>query len=148
MMVLPDPEEGLKETDTLNEVRHKVGLQAVMGDFVSKMMSKSDSAYLMGQAAHASDAERQQRGKDMDYWIEHELRHYPRTAWNYDKLRAQAEAGRLVFCVGSDTVGLPPYRMAELFSQRVGAPVQTLAGGHIGYGSQPEAFARDFIAAQ
>lgn len=80
----------------------------------------------------------------MDYWFEHELRQYRRTRFDWDAIKR--DAARLTLAVGDDTQGLPPYDMAHRVAARAGAPVKVLPGGHVGYASFPEAFARELTA--
>ena len=121
---------------TMYDTYRSAGLQPAMGQFLMQMMSASDRKTLLENAGRADPA---QAARDFDYWFEHELRQYPPTVFDDDKLRATGE--RLMFVAGEDTDDLLPNRVAALFAEQLGLPLRRLPGGHVGYTSFPEAFA-------
>ena len=121
---------------TMYDTYRSAGLQPAMGQFLMQMMSASDRKTLLENAGRADPA---QAARDFDYWFEHELRQYPPTVFDDDKLRAAGE--RLMFVAGEDTDDLLPNRVAALFAEQLGLPLRRLPGGHVGYTSFPEAFA-------
>ena len=141
MRVLPHAEEHLAVTDELYAAFHSGDPQAAMGRFIGKMMAPSDQATLMASAAHGDPAV-MARGRQ--YWVEHELRQYPRTDFNFDALTH--EAARLTFVTGEDCKGLPPYDIAVAFARKIGSDVAVAPGGHVGYATYPEAYAKTLAA--
>lgn len=104
------------------------GMQAALGPFLMQVMSASDREVL-AQSAHRADPA--QTARNFDYWFEHELRVYPGTVFDDDKLKRALD--RLVFVAGEETRGLMPHKVAELFADQLGASLEVIPGGHVGY---------------
>lgn len=75
------------------------------------------------------------------FWLEHELRQYPRLVPDVAALRAAAD--RLVFGVGRDSRGTMLERPARALAAQLDAPVIELVGGHIGYATHAAEFAAE-----
>jgi len=75
------------------------------------------------------------------FWLEHELRHYPRFVPDMDALRAAS--GKLVLGVGRETRGGVLARPARALAESLGVPVVEFAGGHVGYVTDPAELARE-----
>jgi len=73
------------------------------------------------------------------FWLEHELRSYPRFVPDLDALRLAA--GKLVLGVGRASLDIPLARPTRLLADALGAAVVEFAGGHIGYVTESAAFA-------
>jgi pimeloyl-ACP methyl ester carboxylesterase len=73
------------------------------------------------------------------FWLEHELRHYPRFVPDLEALRAVA--GQLVLGVGRESLGGVLAGPAQVLSQSLHAPLAEFAGGHVGYVMNPAEFA-------
>lgn len=141
LAILPDPTEAFAGLDATYAAYHAQGMQAALGGFVSEQMAESDAQFLRASAGHGDPA---QRGKDMDYWFERELRQYPRTVFDWDGLASDAD--RLTMVVGEEMQRKPPFMLAHVVAKRLGAPVASVPGGHLCYATKPEAFA-DGLAA-
>ena len=134
---LPNASEAQAGIDKTYAAYQTHGMQAALGGFVQAMMTKSDQEFLAAGAVYGDPA---QRARNMAYWFEHELRQYPRVQFDWEAIRA--DAARLMVVVGDESEGLPPHRMAMVVAQRAGVAVHEVPGGHLGYATQPEAFAR------
>ena len=116
------------------------GLRPAIGSFLMAMMAASDRQTLSAAAAHGDAA---QTARDFDHWFEHELRQYPPTPFDLAALRSREG---LAFLAGQETGDLMPHQIAVSFADRLGAPLHVVPGGHIGYLTFPEAFARSVAA--
>jgi acetyltransferase/esterase len=79
------------------------------------------------------------------YWFEHELRQYPAVDLDLDALKAHAD--RIVLVAGRESRGYPAYEVNVELGKKLGRDVIELPGGHVGYVTQPAAFAREFVQA-
>jgi pimeloyl-ACP methyl ester carboxylesterase len=73
------------------------------------------------------------------FWLQHEVRQYPRFVPDLAALRAGA--GRLVLAVGREPPEAPLARPARALAASLELPVAELVGGHVGYATHPAAFA-------
>lgn len=138
------PEEAearLAATHAMVATYRAQGLQAALGPFIAEVMSPSDRETLARIGAQADPA---QAARNFDHWFEHELRQYPAT--EFDDARLRAVADRLIFVAGDNSAGRYPHRLAVLFASQLGVPLRHLPGGHIGFTSFGEAFARGLSA--
>ena len=123
-----EAEESLAGDRQMYETYRASGLQAAIGPFLMLVMSASDRATL-AQNAHRGDPA--QSARNFDYWFEHELPYYPGTV--FEDARLKANLDRLVFVAGEETRGLMPHQVAETFAEQLGAPLEIVPGGHVGY---------------
>jgi len=79
------------------------------------------------------------------YWFEHELRQYP--AADLDLKALKSDADRIVPMAGRESRGYPCYEVNVELGKKLGRDLIELAGGHIGFLTQPAAFALEFLAA-
>lgn len=75
------------------------------------------------------------------YWMEHELRQYPRTELDLVKLAAYAE--QIVLAGGRDSHNQMTYQSNTFLTQQLGCDIVDFPGGHLGFLSSPEEFAKD-----
>ena len=135
MTLIGDNAEHAASLQAMYDLYREQGLRPAMGKFLMTMMTASDRATLAEAAGHGDQA---QAARDFDYWFEHELRQYPMTEFDLASLKAGPP---LVFIVGGESSGLPPERIAVRFAERLGAKLETLPGGHVGYLTFPSEFA-------
>jgi acetyltransferase/esterase len=76
---------------------------------------------------------------NLGYWIEHELRQYPRHSPDLGALASKKD--RLILAGGEDSREFFPYFPNTVLAERFGLPVADLPGGHIGYLTHPPEFA-------
>jgi hypothetical protein len=79
------------------------------------------------------------------YWFEHELRQYPAVDLDLNALKAHAD--RIVLMAGRESRGYPCYEVNAQLGKKLGRELIELPGGHIGFLTQPAAFAREFLRA-
>lgn len=73
------------------------------------------------------------------FWLEHELRTYPRYEPDVDALSSHTD--RIVLAGGEDSREHMPYRPNTVLGERLGLPVNDFPGGHVGYATHPVRFA-------
>ncbi len=79
------------------------------------------------------------------YWMEHELRQYPRAELDLDALAANA--GRIVLAGGRDSRDQLPYQPNRVLAQKWGSDIVDFPGGHLGFVSYPAEFAKELMNA-
>jgi pimeloyl-ACP methyl ester carboxylesterase len=79
------------------------------------------------------------------YWFEHELRQYPAVSLDIGALKAHAD--RIVLIAGRESRGYPTYEVNVELGKKLGRELIELPGGHVGFLTQPVAFAREFLQA-
>jgi pimeloyl-ACP methyl ester carboxylesterase len=78
---------------------------------------------------------------NLAFWLTHELRTYPRYAPPLTALRAAAD--KLVLAVGREPPNAQLARPARALAGSIGAQLVELVGGHVGYATDPVAFAAE-----
>jgi len=76
---------------------------------------------------------------DIEFWLEHELRQYPRVTLDLPQLRTVAD--RLVLAGGRESRSYFPYRPNTVLAELLHLRVVDFPGGHVGYATHPAAFA-------
>jgi hypothetical protein len=77
------------------------------------------------------------------YWLEHELRQYPRVVLDLDALAAHAR--QLVLVGGCDSHERMTYQPGRLLAQQLGLPLLDVPGGHLGFLAAPAKFAQKLM---
>ena len=130
-------QERVDEGLAMYQTYRSAGLMAALGPFIQQVMSESDRRTLGEMAARGDPA---QTARGFDYWFEHELRQYPLTRFDDDVLKAAGD--RLIFLAGDDSSTLYPHRLAVRFAEQLGVACASVPGGHLGYATYPEEFAK------
>jgi pimeloyl-ACP methyl ester carboxylesterase len=139
--LLPDSAEWLAFFDSVQETYRAEGLWPAMARFGAAVGS--------GGAADGPppDVELPQSvvemmGRveaNMTFWMEHELRQYPRYVPDLDALGAARD--RIVPAGGQESRGHMPYRPNLVLAERLGLQVVDFVGDHVGYATHPTEFA-------
>ena len=79
------------------------------------------------------------------YWMEHELRQYPRVELDLPVLAAHAE--RIVLAGGRDSHDQLPYQPNRVLARLLGREIVDFPGGHLGFVSHPAEFAKELMNA-
>jgi len=79
------------------------------------------------------------------YWMEHELRQYPRVELDLDALAAHAR--QLVLAGGRDAQDKLPYQSVSVLARQLGLDVVHFPGGHSGLRASPTEFAKELMHA-
>lgn len=137
--LLDDAQTWLELFDSVYETYRGAGIPAAMRAFAGGTFSDADRRAMHRQmtrpdpGAH-SDA-------DTKFWLEHELRVYPRILIDLDALREHAD--RLVVAVGRESSGFPTHRAGLALAEQLGSTPVELPGGHVGCVTEPAAFAEE-----
>ncbi|MFC0430436.1 alpha/beta fold hydrolase [Kutzneria buriramensis] len=138
--VLPDRDDWLARMDRVYDLFRSDGPDVAMALFRKEVG-------LGGEAPTPPAAELPPVVREMfermafnvSFWMEHELRQYPRHELDLDALADSK--GKLVLASGVESRGLLPYRPNEVLSDRLGVDVVEFPGGHLGYLQHPVEFA-------
>jgi pimeloyl-ACP methyl ester carboxylesterase len=140
--VLDDGDRLLRALDGVHERLHSDGFEAAMDEFsgltgvaVGGPPGRPDPRQLPPQMLQMLLRIR----RNLEFWIEHELRQYPRATPDLASLGAAAD--RLVLASGVDSHGRFTYEVNRVLAGRFGLPLVDLPGGHTGYVDHPVDFA-------
>jgi acetyltransferase/esterase len=135
--LLPDAAAWRDFFDNVYDTYRASGIPAAMQMFATGAFSDADRRAMHRQTMqHTNDQFRQ---VNTVYWLEHELRQYPRT--DVDLAALAAYAGKLVLAAGGESRGQLTYRCTQALAEKLGTGVVELPGGHIGCVTQPAEFA-------
>jgi pimeloyl-ACP methyl ester carboxylesterase len=140
--LLPDAAKWLAFFDGVYDTYRKKGVPEAMHQFASGAFGSIDHQ-LMHRAMREHTNEYTQ--SNVEYWMEHELRQYPRVALDLAALEAFAE--RIVLAGGRDAQDQLPYQPNRVLAQKLGREIVNLPGGHLGFVSYPTEFAKELMNA-
>jgi hypothetical protein len=140
--VLADGERLLRALDDVHARLHSDGFEAAMQEFgrvtgvaVAGPPGRPDPRQLPPQLLQMLRRIR----SNLEFWLEHELRQYPRAAPDLGSLGSAAD--RLVLAGGAQSHGRFTYEATATLARRSGRPLIDLPGGHTGYVDHPVDFA-------
>jgi len=143
--LLPDAATWLALFDDVYATYVAFGVPAAMAKFYAGVGLQGPREPSAGMALPPPLAEMLARMPvNQAFWLEHELRSYPRFAPDLDALRAVA--GQLVLAVGREPPEAPLARPARLLAAALEVPVVEFAGGHVGYLTAPGEVAAQLAA--
>ena len=82
---------------------------------------------------------------NLTFWLENEMRQYPRTKVDVELLKEKVD--QLLLVDGRDGKNLVPYQPNMELAKRTGSEVIDLPGGHLGYKTHPKEFAAELLMA-
>ncbi len=134
--LLPDAGEWLAFFDEVYEIFRQQGVPPAMHQFASQVLGSLDRQVLeRAMLEHANEYTL----SNAEYWMEHELRQYPRAEFDLTALTAHAE--QIVLAGGRDSHNQMTYQPNKVLAQQLGSDVVDLPGGHLGFLPYPAAFA-------
>jgi pimeloyl-ACP methyl ester carboxylesterase len=134
--LLPDAGEWLAFFDGVYETFREQGVPAAMHQFASRVLGSADRQVLeRAMREHANEYTLANAG----YWMEHEVRQYPRAEFDLTVLRAHTE--QIVLAGGHDSNAQMTYQPNRVLAQQLGSDVVDFPGGHLGFLPYPAAFA-------
>ncbi len=140
--LLPDAAAWQAFFDGVYDTYRTSGIPAAMRQFATAF-SDADRRALHRQAMRPDNSP--YREANAIYWMDHELRQYPRVDLDIDALAAHAD--RLVLAGGRKSRGGLAYRTSEALAAKLGFEILELPGGHFGCVTEPAAFASELLAA-
>ena len=140
--LLPDAAKWLAFFDGVYDTYRQSGVPKAMHQFASGAFGSVDHQ-VMDHAMRKYTNE--YTLSNATYWMEHELRQYPRVELDLDALEASAE--RIMLAGGRDSQNQLPYQPNRVLAQKLGRDIVNLPGGHLGFVSSPTEFAKELIDA-
>ncbi|HEY3687643.1 MAG TPA: alpha/beta hydrolase [Streptosporangiaceae bacterium] len=143
LTLLPDRDDLAKMLDGVYGTYLASGVGPAMAEFGAAVFGHAGSPAPGGGAGGGAPspemAEMAARVQvNLPFWMEHELRTYPRYPVDADALRAVAD--RIVPLCGHDSRGQFPYRANAAVADLLARPVTETPGGHVGYITHPDTF--------
>ena len=140
VLLLPDAAYWLAFFDGVYDTYQKAGIPKAMHQFASETVGSVDQQVIEhAMREHANEYALSNTG----YWMEHELRQYPRVELDLATLEANAE--RIVLVGGRDSQDQLPYQPNRVLARQLGCEIVDFPGGHLGFMSSPASFAQAFI---
>jgi len=140
VMLLPDAGTWLAFFDGVYETSRKEGVAIAQRQFADGVLGNADrQAMERKRSEHASESFL----ANARYWMEHELRQYPRTKLNLATLITHAE--QLVLAGGRDSHDQMTYQPNKVLAQQFGCDIIDFPGGHLGFLSFPTEFAKVLV---
>jgi pimeloyl-ACP methyl ester carboxylesterase len=140
--LLPDAAKWLAFFDGVYDTYRKDGIPKAMHQFADGAFGSVDHQ-LMHHAMREHSNE--YTLSNARYWMEHELRQYPRVELDLAALAANAE--RIVLAGGRDSQDQLPYQPNRVLASALGCEIVNFPGGHLGFVSYPAEFAKALIDA-
>jgi len=140
--LLPDTAKWLAFFDGVYDTYREDGVPKAMHQFASGAFGSGDHQ-LMHHAMREHTNE--YTLSNARYWMEHELRQYPRVELDLAALAANAE--RIVLAGGRDSRDQLPYQPNRVLARQLGREIVDLPGGHLGFVSHPAEFAKELMNA-
>jgi acetyltransferase/esterase len=140
--LLPDAAKRLAFLDGVYDTYQKEGVPAAMHQFASGAMGSGDRQVIeQAMREHTNEYAL----ANITYWMEHELRQYPRVELDLAALAAAAE--RIVLVGGRDSQDQVAYQSTRVLARQLGLEMVDLPGGHLGFMAYPAAFAQELMIA-
>lgn len=140
MRLLPDSGSLLAFLTEVYDTYQSAGPQVALRTFRERMFTDSDRQFLAGFHERPTGASEQVRANAV-HWFEYELRQYPAVEFDAHVLAERAD--RIIPAAGRESTGYPCLRAAEALAAAIGRPLSDLPGGHLGFVTRPEEFARE-----
>jgi len=140
--LLPDAPAWWAFFDGVYDTYRKEGLPKAMHQFASGTVGSADHRVI----EHAMREHMNEYTlSNARYWMEYELRQYPRLGLDLATLAANAEL--IVLAGGRDSQDQMTYQPNRVLARRLGLEIVDLPGGHLGFLSSPSEFAQELIDA-
>ena len=140
--LLPDAAKWLAFFDGVYETYRKEGVPKAMHQFASGAFGSGDH-----QLIHHAMREyaNEHTLSNALYWMEHELRQYPRVELDLAALSAHAE--QIILAGGRDDQDKVSYQSNKVLARQLGCEIVNFPGGHLGFIASPAEFAKELINA-
>jgi acetyltransferase/esterase len=138
--LLPDAPEWLAFFDEVYDTYRKEGVPTAMHQFAGGVLGSTDHQVLEHTMREQASESRQASAK---YWMEHELRQYPRVELDLAALAVHAE--RIMLAGGRDSHEQMTYQPNKVLAKQLGCDIIDLPGGHLGFLPFPAEFARELL---
>ncbi len=138
--LLPDAAKWIAFFDEVYDTYRQSGVTKAMHQFANGTLGSEDSKVLArNMKLHTNE----QNLANARYWMEHELRQYPRAELDLDALTAHAR--QIVLVGGHDSQDQMTYQPSKVLAQKLGTEIVNLPGGHLGFMAYPAEFAQRLL---
>ena len=137
--LLPDAAKWLAFFDEVYDTYRQSGVPKAMHQFASGTNSLDHQLlqrFMKGPT-------RERFLANASYWMEHELRQYPRVELDLDALAAHTR--QIVLAGGRDSQNQMTYQPNKALAQKLGLNIVNFPGGHLGFMAHPAEFASELI---
>jgi acetyltransferase/esterase len=142
VLLLPDAVSWLAFFDGVYETYCEDGIPNAMHQFASGTLGSADQQVIEhARREHANES----LVSNTRYWMEHELRQYPRVELDLAALGAHAE--RIVLAGGHGSQNQVSYQPNRVLARQLGHEIVNFPGGHLGFLSSPAEFAQALMDA-
>jgi pimeloyl-ACP methyl ester carboxylesterase len=138
--LLPDMATWLTFFDGVYDTYRTHGVSEAMHQFASKTLGTADHQVLSRAMRELAN---EYTLSNAGYWMEHELRQYPRAELDLEQLSVHAE--QIVLAGGRDSNAQMTYQPNTVLAQQLGCDIVDFPGGHLGFLSFPAEFARELV---
>ena len=140
--LLPDAAKWIAFFDEVYGTYRQLGVGRAMHKFATETLGSEDTKVL---ARNMNLHKNEQNLANATYWMEHELRQYPRVALDLDALTAHAE--QILLVGGHDSQDQMTFQPGKMLAQKLGLDIVNFPGGHLGFMSYPAEFANELMNA-
>ncbi len=133
----PDGAKWLAFFDEVYETYRQQGAPKALHQFASGTVRNEDHRRYM------KEQPKERRLANATYWLEHELRQYPRADLDLSALSAHTR--QLVLAGGRDSRDQMTYQPNKALAQKLGLDIVDFPGGHLGFFASPIEFAQVLI---
>jgi acetyltransferase/esterase len=142
VLLLPDAAKWLAFFDGVYDTYREDGVPKAMHQFASGIVGSGDRQVIERSMAKQAN---EYTMKNAAYWMEHELRQYPRVELDLDAFAAHAR--QLVPACGRDSQDQMTYQPNKVLARQLGLDIVDLPGGHLGFMSSPTERAKELMKA-
>ncbi len=142
VLLLPDSAKWLAFFGGVYDTYREDGVPKAMSQFASRVVGSVDRQVIeRAMTKHANESTM----ANAAYWMEHELRQYPRVELDLDALAAHAS--QLVLVCGRDSQDQMTSQPNKVLASVLGLNLVDLPGGHLSFMASPALFAKEFMGA-
>lgn len=140
--LLPDAAQWLAFFDGVHHTYGKEGIPKAMQQFASSILGSADQQVM----EHARrEIPNEDTVSNTIYWMEHELRQYPRAELDLDALKARGS--QIVLACGRDSRHQMTSQPNRVLARQLDREIVDFPGGHLGFLSHPAEFAKALMDA-
>ena len=137
---LPDAATWVAFFDRIYDSSSKNGIPKAMHQFVSMVVGKEEHQVI--ERAMTQQVNEYTKA-NAAYWMEHELRQYPRIELDLAVLVAHAR--QILLVGGRDAQDKVSYQSSKALARQLGLTMVDVPGGHIGFMTSPAEFAKELM---
>lgn len=126
--------------DNIVETSRTEGMAAAMKLFAEAMNTVPMDTQMMAKPAVSIENADNPVVKGMADWFKYEIRQY--TSRKIDINKLADKKAKIILFNGTDSVGSFPQDVVKDLSEKLGLPIHSIAGAHLGYAQKPQEFSQ------